>query len=237
MPPTQQQHQQPKRKKQKLSRNNKGSDDDDDEDDSSYYSGAGRGGGGDAGSSSSGGGSDDGRHKSKSSYKTTRPEDLVLLDVNAGEGYDDDEDEDHGGGDGQGDHGGGGGYGEIDEEEEKMQMSAMFRVWNSEETQRYEYFRRSHLRRTTISNLVKSILPEKDTQSVTEEVTIAIGGATKIMIGELIELARVIVEEEYNTSDSKKQIEPRHLREAYRRLKALGKIPSRPIMISSSLLQ
>jgi len=56
-----------------------------------------------------------------------------------------------------------------------------------------------------------------------EKMTILVGGAAKMFAGELVETARAIMLERNETGS----IQPRHVREAYRRMKRQGLVPQR----------
>ena len=82
---------------------------------------------------------------------------------------------------------------------------------------RYEIFRRSHLNPNGVKRVLEKVIPASECSN---EVVIAFGGAAKLFAGEIVEMAREVMEQR----QEKGQIQPRHLREAYRRLSLDGKI-------------
>ena len=121
---------------------------------------------------------------------------------------------------------------EMDAEEaevaEHLRMAALLEIMTPEQIARYEHFRRSHLKRSDVSRVMKTVLPPKDATLVTEKAAIVVGGAAKVYAGELLEMARTVMEEETPRSYA---VQPRHLREAYRRLRIAGKVLSRPVVV------
>ncbi len=59
---------------------------------------------------------------------------------------------------------------------------------------------------------------------VNVKMAIVMAGITKVFVGEIVETARTAMEEWGETGP----IRPRHIREAYRRLRLAGKIPYAP---------
>ena len=109
------------------------------------------------------------------------------------------------------------------EEKELSKMAALIEVLTPEQLSRYEHFRRSHFRRSEVSRIMHAALGSKSTKKPNERMTIAVGGAAKMYAGEIVEVARSVMVERKETGN----IQPRHLREAHRRLKRLGKVPKR----------
>ena len=56
---------------------------------------------------------------------------------------------------------------------------------------------------------------------VTGKMAVVMSGISKVFVGEIVETARTVMEE-WKESGA---LKPRHIREAYRRLKQSGKIP------------
>lgn len=58
-------------------------------------------------------------------------------------------------------------------------------------------------------------------KTANDTIVLAVVGVTKVFVGEIVETARTTMEE----WNEKGPIQPRHIREAYRRLKMANKIP------------
>lgn len=97
-------------------------------------------------------------------------------------------------------------------------MLRMIHALPETEARRHEQFRRSHFERGAIKRCMAQAIQEctssdKKVPIVTQVMAIVMGGMTKIFVGELTREARRIMEKNGETGP----IEPRHLREAYRK--------------------
>mmetsp|Transcript_14949 Transcript_14949/g.25681 ORF Transcript_14949/g.25681 Transcript_14949/m.25681 type:complete len:168 (-) Transcript_14949:277-780(-) len=85
---------------------------------------------------------------------------------------------------------------------------------------RYDAYRQSKLPRTAVKRQMQSA----GVSSVNDTCAAVMAGITKVFVGELVELARAI---EFEWAESG-PIQPKHLHEAYRRLRAQGAVPGKP---------
>ncbi|CAM6089098.1 unnamed protein product [Calypogeia fissa] len=141
-------------------------------------------------------------------------------------------------GDGKGRGGGGGDKGggtqeEDDEEEERMEnlelgkyntvdpdrMQQVLNCFTKEQMSRYECYRRSGFQRANMRRLLASVAG----CPISIPMTIVMSGISKMFVGELVEIGRIVMTERNDVGP----IRPCHIREAYRRLKLEGKVPSR----------
>jgi transcription initiation factor TFIID subunit 11 len=123
-------------------------------------------------------------------------------------------------------------------EEERSKLSALLEVLSDEELKRYEAARRCSLKLTDVEKTMGLVLGrnskgsaaeivsklQKEIPSTFDEKTVVlITGLTKLYLAEILESARIIASEYGHDG----RIQPRHLREAYRRMKHDGKLPGR----------
>ncbi|KAJ7547620.1 hypothetical protein O6H91_08G095600 [Diphasiastrum complanatum] len=98
-------------------------------------------------------------------------------------------------------------------------MQAILASFTSEQMSRYECYRRSGFQRANMRRLLQSVAG----CPISIPMTIVMSGIAKMFVGELVELGRIVMTERKESGP----IRPRHVREAYRRLKLEGKVPSR----------
>jgi len=100
---------------------------------------------------------------------------------------------------------------------ETSQMRSLLDQFTPEQSSRYEYYRRSSFQRANIKKIMQTI----SNNTINQKMAIVMSGITKIFVGEITETAKCVMEE-WGEQGS---IRPKHIREAYRRLKQDGKIP------------
>jgi len=119
--------------------------------------------------------------------------------------------------------------------EEKSKLAALLQVLSEEELRRYEAARRSSLKPKDVEKTIELVLG-RNAKGAAEKALMALGGEvpnidertvaamnclTKMHLAEVIEQARLVASErrEYG------RIQPKHIREAYRRMKLAGRVP------------
>lgn len=85
---------------------------------------------------------------------------------------------------------------------------------------RYESYRRSDLKKDKVKKVCQSINPAL--AKVTDQYLIALKGLAKVFVGDVVETA-IEVKEQFGDTGP---IQPKHLREAFRRLRSDGAVPS-----------
>jgi len=106
----------------------------------------------------------------------------------------------------------------TDQEQEKERMRVLLSQFSEEQLKRYESYRRSGFSRTNIKKLMQSVT----NSAISQTITIVMAGIAKVYVGELVESARTIMEE----WGEEGPVRPKHIREAYRRLKQTGAVPT-----------
>ncbi|PNY01728.1 transcription initiation factor TFIID subunit 11 [Trifolium pratense] len=101
-------------------------------------------------------------------------------------------------------------------------MHSIVSQFTDQQMRRYESFRRAKFTKAQMTRLVASI---NGTNTVPERISLAVSVITKMFVGEVVETARIIMEERRESGP----IRPSHLREAHRRLKLDGKAFKRTV--------
>jgi transcription initiation factor TFIID subunit 11 len=110
------------------------------------------------------------------------------------------------------------------DEEANIKLQVLVSNFSDEQLDRYEMYRRSAFSKVSIKRLMHSITGTIPSSNV----VIAMAGIAKVFVGEIVEEALEVQRQEKTNHENKPTpLEPKHLREAYRRINNQDHCPQR----------
>jgi len=107
------------------------------------------------------------------------------------------------------------------DEEANIKLQVLVSNFSDEQLDRYEMYRRSAFSKVSIKRLMHSITGTVPSSNV----VIAMAGIAKVFVGEIVEEALEVQRQENENKTT--PLEPKHLREAYRRINTQNHCPQR----------
>eukprot|EP00743_Colponemidia_sp_Colp-15_P009143 GILK01009975.1.p1 GENE.GILK01009975.1~~GILK01009975.1.p1 ORF type:complete len:184 (-),score=32.92 GILK01009975.1:100-651(-) len=107
---------------------------------------------------------------------------------------------------------------ELENRVQQERLRVLISNFSAAQLSRYEAFRRAAFPK----NAVKKLMSTVANGAVGSLTAIVMGGIAKVYLGELVETAKLVMTEWQEDGP----IRPRHLREAYRRMRNTGQVPS-----------
>ena len=109
------------------------------------------------------------------------------------------------------------------DEAANIKLQVLVSNFSDEQLDRYEMYRRSAFSKVSIKRLMHSITGTVPSSNV----VIAMAGIAKVFVGEIIEEALEVQRQENHSENKSAALEPKHLREAYRRINNQYHCPQR----------
>ncbi|CAF4865430.1 unnamed protein product [Rotaria sp. Silwood1] len=113
------------------------------------------------------------------------------------------------------------------DEEANIKLQVLVSNFSDEQLDRYEMYRRSAFSKVSIKRLMHTLTGTVPSSNV----VIAMAGIAKVFVGEIIEEALEVQHQENNNNNNEHKpitpLEPKHIREAYRRINTQYHCPQR----------